>query len=83
MEGVHHTVLSHLDYDGKGKLLDVGCGSGALSIRAALTWPETKVTAVTKTTNYSIHIVSFTLMPYELSSPLTLAESMWYGYLLS
>ena len=46
MEGVHHTVLSHLDYDGKGKLLDVGCGSGALSIRAALTWPETKVTGI-------------------------------------
>ena len=37
MEGVHQAVLSHLDYDGKGKLLDVGCGSGALSIRAALT----------------------------------------------
>lgn len=46
MEQVHHTVLSHLDYDGKGKLLDVGCGSGALSIRAALTWPETKVTGI-------------------------------------
>lgn len=25
---------------------DVGCGSGALSIRAALTWPETKVTGI-------------------------------------
>ena len=46
MERVHHTILSHLDYDGKGTLLDVGCGSGALSIRAALTWPETKVTGI-------------------------------------
>lgn len=46
MERVHQAVLSHLDYDGKGKLLDVGCGSGALSIRAALTWPETKVTGI-------------------------------------
>ena len=46
MERVHHTVLSHLDYDGKGTLLDVGCGSGALSIRAALTWSETKVTGI-------------------------------------
>ena len=46
MERVHQTVLSHLDYDGAGTLLDVGCGSGALSIRAALTWPETKVVGV-------------------------------------
>ena len=46
MERVHQAVLSHLDYDGKGTLLDVGCGSGALSIRAALTWPETKVTEI-------------------------------------
>ena len=46
MELVHHTVLSHLDYDGKGTLLDVGCGSGALSIRAALTWRSAKVTGI-------------------------------------
>ena len=39
-------VLSHLDYDGQGSLLEVGCGSGALSIRAALTWPESKVTGM-------------------------------------
>ena len=36
MERVHQTVLSHLDYDGAGTLLDVGCGSGALSIRCLL-----------------------------------------------
>ena len=36
MEQVHQVVLSHLDFDGQGQLLDVGCGSGALSIRAAL-----------------------------------------------
>ena len=46
MKRVHHVVLSHLDFDGQGQLLDVGCGSGALSIRAALTWPETKVTGI-------------------------------------
>ena len=46
MERVHQTILSHLDYDGKGTLLDVGCGSGALSIRAALTWRSAKVTGI-------------------------------------
>lgn len=46
MEKVHEVLLSHLDYDGKGKLLEVGCGSGALSIRAALSWPETEVTGI-------------------------------------
>ena len=28
MEQVHQVVLSHLDFDGQGQLLDVGCGSG-------------------------------------------------------
>ena len=30
MEQVHQVVLSHLDFDGQGQLLDVGCGSGAV-----------------------------------------------------
>ena len=46
MERVHQTLLSHLDYDGKGTLLDVGCGSGALAIRAALTWRSAKVAGI-------------------------------------
>ncbi len=46
MGRVHQVVLSHLDFDGKGKLLEVGCGSGALSIRAALSWPEAQVTGI-------------------------------------
>lgn len=37
MERTHQCLLAHLGFDGKGTLLDVGCGSGALSIRAALT----------------------------------------------
>ena len=36
MERVHQVVLSHLDFDGQGQLLEVGCGSGALSIRCLL-----------------------------------------------
>ena len=46
MERVHEVVLSHLDFDGRGSLLEVGCGSGALSIRAALTWPVAEVTGI-------------------------------------
>ena len=46
MERVHQTIMSHMEYDGEGTLLDVGCGSGALSIRAALTWPETTVIGI-------------------------------------
>lgn len=46
MERVHQVVLSHLDFDGQGSLLEVGCGSGALSIRAALTWPDAQVTGI-------------------------------------
>ena len=46
MERVHQTILSHLNYNGKGTLLDVGCGSGALAIRAALTWRSAQVTGI-------------------------------------
>ncbi len=46
MEQVHQVVLSHLDFDGQGQLLDVGCGSGALSIRAALTWRVAQVVGI-------------------------------------
>ena len=46
MEKVHQTILSSLDFDGSGSLLEVGCGSGALAIRAALTWPNAKITGL-------------------------------------
>lgn len=46
MERTHLVILSHLDFDGQGQLLEVGCGSGPLSIRAALMWPEAKVTGI-------------------------------------
>ncbi len=46
MDKVHQTILSQLDYDGEGSLLEVGCGSGALSIRSALTWPNAKIVGV-------------------------------------
>lgn len=43
---MHQTILSSLDFDGHGSLLEVGCGSGALAVRAALTWPEAKITGL-------------------------------------
>lgn len=46
MEKVHRAILSDLEYDGEGTLLEVGCGSGALAIRAALTWSKTKVAGI-------------------------------------
>lgn len=33
-------VLCYLDWDGRGKLLDIGCGSGALTIKAAKKYPR-------------------------------------------
>lgn len=58
MEQVHRVVLSHLDYDGQGKILEVGCGSGALTIRAALTWPKAKVIGI----DYAVSCVFFFLV---------------------
>ena len=46
MNKVHQTLLSCLDFDGQGTLLEVGCGSGPLSIRAALTWPDAKIIGI-------------------------------------
>ena len=46
MERTHLVILSHLDFDGQGQLLDVGCGSGPLSIRAALTWSSVQVVGI-------------------------------------
>ena len=36
-------VLRYLTWDGNGKLLDIGCGSGALTIKAAKKYPSAQV----------------------------------------
>lgn len=46
MAKVHAFILSYMEYDGIGELLEVGCGSGALSIRIAKQWPNAKVTGI-------------------------------------
>ncbi|EKU71323.1 class I SAM-dependent methyltransferase [Selenomonas sp. F0473] len=46
MRRIHMHLLEHLPWDGKGTLLDVGCGSGALSIAAAKKFPTAKVRGI-------------------------------------
>ncbi len=38
--------MEHLTFDGNGKVLDVGCGSGALSIRVAKTYEHATVQGI-------------------------------------
>lgn len=39
-------VLRYLDWDGNGTLLEIGCGSGAMSIKAAKKFPRASVTGM-------------------------------------
>jgi SAM-dependent methyltransferase len=39
-------LVDHIDWDGRGKALDIGCGSGALSIRLAKKYPGATVTGI-------------------------------------
>jgi SAM-dependent methyltransferase len=43
---VWSALLEHLEWDGHGQALDIGCGSAALSIRLAKKYPGAKVTGV-------------------------------------
>ena len=46
MQKIHWLVLDCLPWDGRGKLLDIGCGSGALSIRCARKYADASVVGV-------------------------------------
>lgn len=39
-------VLQALQWDGNGTLLDIGCGSGAMAVKAAKKYPQAQVTGV-------------------------------------
>jgi ubiquinone/menaquinone biosynthesis C-methylase UbiE len=46
MGKMHEFVANHLLWEGKGKLLDVGCGSGALTIRCAKKWTDVQCVGI-------------------------------------
>lgn len=46
MPKIHDFLIDHLDWDGHGTLLDIGCGSAALSVRCAKIYPEAQVTGI-------------------------------------
>jgi ubiquinone/menaquinone biosynthesis C-methylase UbiE len=43
---IEELVLSRLDWDGKGKALDIGCGNGPLTIRLAKKFPKAHITGI-------------------------------------
>lgn len=43
MGKVHAFLVKHLEWDGKGTLLDIGCGAGALTIRCAKRFPKAEL----------------------------------------
>lgn len=46
MRNIHHHLLGKLLWNGKGELLDIGCGSGALTILCAKSWPDAVLTGI-------------------------------------
>ena len=46
MAGVHEHLVEHLDWNGEGRLLDIGCGAAALTVRCAKAFPEAQITAM-------------------------------------
>ncbi len=46
MGEVHEYLVKHLNWDGEGTLLDIGCGAGALTIRCAKRFPKARLTGM-------------------------------------
>lgn len=46
MAGVHEHLVEHLDCNGEGRLLDIGCGAAALTVRCAKAFPKAQITAM-------------------------------------
>jgi SAM-dependent methyltransferase len=43
---LHSMLIEEIEWDGKGKALDIGCGNGALAIRLAKKYPEASVAGI-------------------------------------
>jgi SAM-dependent methyltransferase len=43
---IHDLLLARLDWNGEGQVVDIGCGSGALSIKLAKKYPQAVVVGV-------------------------------------
>ena len=43
---IRNLVLDHLDWDGEGRALDIGCGNAPLSIEMAKKYPNAQVTGI-------------------------------------
>lgn len=43
MGKIHEYLVLHLPWDGRGTLLDIGCGAGALTIRCAKRFPKARL----------------------------------------
>ena len=41
--GVHEHLVEHLDWNGEGRLLDIGCGAAALTVRCAKAFPKAQI----------------------------------------
>ena len=46
MAGVHKHLVEHLEWNGEGTLLDIGCGAAALTVRCAKAFPKAQITAM-------------------------------------
>ncbi len=46
MGEIHEFLVNHLLWNGKGTLLDIGCGAGALTIRCAKRFPKARLTGM-------------------------------------
>ena len=46
MADVHKHLVEHLEWNGEGTLLDIGCGAAALTVRCAKAFPKAQITAM-------------------------------------
>jgi SAM-dependent methyltransferase len=56
---IQDLVVQHIDWNGKGKVLDIGCGNGPLSIKLARQYPGAEITGIDywgKNWDYSMKI---------------------------